>query len=63
MKLMDVSQLSNLLKVKPNTIYDWVHKKRIPYYKLEGCLRFNEDEILKWLKSKKQNTYSTRDAA
>jgi len=63
MKLMTINELSKILQVKCKTIYDWVHKKRIPYYKLEGSLRFNEDEILKWLKSKKQNTYNTQDMA
>lgn len=52
-KLIDVTQLSETLSIRPKTIYDWVHKKKIPYYKLEGSLRFNFDEIQKWIKSKK----------
>ena len=57
MKMLNIHELSALLNVKQKTIYDWCYRKRIPYYKLEGCLRFNEDEILKWLKSKKRNPY------
>ena len=57
MKMLNIQKLSSLLNVKPKTIYDWVHKKRIPYYKLEGNIRFSEDEILKWLKSKKRNPH------
>lgn len=55
MVLLNINQLSQLLNIKQKTIYDWVHKEKIPYYKMEGLLRFNEDEILQWLKSKKHN--------
>ena len=53
MRLLNVKQLSEMLNVKPKTIYGWTHKDKIPYYKLEGSLRFNLDEIQKWIKSKK----------
>ena len=52
-RLVDISQLAIIIDVKRKTIYDWVHKDKIPYYKLEGSLRFNLDEIQKWIKSKK----------
>lgn len=55
MKLLNVTQLSELINVKPKTIYDWVHKEKIPYYKIEGALRFNSDEIERWVKSKKNS--------
>ena len=53
MKLMDVSELSEKLNVKKKTIYDWVHKELIPYIKLGGLLRFDSDDIDRWVKSKK----------
>jgi excisionase family DNA binding protein len=55
MKMLNIMQLSEMLNVKRNTIYDWVHRNRIPYYKIEGSLRFEYSEIVKWLKSKKQS--------
>lgn len=55
MKMLNIHQLSHLLNVKQKTIYDWVHKKKIPYHKLVGSLRFKENEIIEWLKSKKHN--------
>jgi excisionase family DNA binding protein len=57
MQMLNIQKLSALLNVKQKTIYDWCHRKKIPYYKLEGCLRFDENEILKWLRSKKQYPY------
>lgn len=53
MVLLNINQLSQLLNIKQKTIYDWVHKEKIPYCKIEGLLRFDEDEIKNWLKSKK----------
>jgi excisionase family DNA binding protein len=53
MKLIDVKQLAIFLGISPKTIYGWVHREKIPCYKLEGSLRFNLDEIQKWIKSKK----------
>jgi excisionase family DNA binding protein len=53
-RLMDVKTLSSLLSVKPKTIYDWVHKDYIPYIKLgRRLVRFDADEIRKWLENKK----------
>ena len=54
MKLMDISQLSEMLNVKKKTIYDWVHKRQIPYIKLGHLLRFDPNDIEKWLKSRRQ---------
>ena len=53
MRLINVLQLSEMLNVKRKTIYDWVHNDKIPYYKLGRCLRFDFDEVLKWIRSKK----------
>lgn len=57
MRLIDVRQLSDFLAVKPKTIYDWVHKKKIPYYKLEGSLRFDVEEVKVWLKKRKHKVF------
>jgi excisionase family DNA binding protein len=54
MKLLGVTELSEMINVKPKTIYDWVHKGKIPNYKLEGSLRFDPDEVKKWLRSRKR---------
>ena len=63
MRLIRVNELSQILQVECKTIYGWVHLKKIPYYKLEGSLRFNEEEILKWIKSKRMTAHKTEDDA
>ncbi|MEO0124516.1 MAG: helix-turn-helix domain-containing protein [candidate division WOR-3 bacterium] len=54
-KLIDIQTLSVLLSVKQKTIYDWVHKNAIPYVKLGRLVRFDENEIKRWLENKKVN--------
>jgi excisionase family DNA binding protein len=52
-KLIDIKALSEMLSVKPNTLYAWVELGKIPHYKLnggkKGAVRFNEGEIFRWL--------------
>jgi len=57
---LDVNQLSKMLNIKPKTIYDWVHKNSIPYVKLGKLLRFDENEIRRWLESKRATKNSRR---
>ena len=49
-QLLKVSDVAQLLNVKPRTIYEMVAQHRIPYRKPPGTniLRFDLDEILAW---------------
>ncbi|OGQ50783.1 MAG: hypothetical protein A3J24_01545 [Deltaproteobacteria bacterium RIFCSPLOWO2_02_FULL_53_8] len=53
MNLVTIKELSGFLKVKPSTIYSWVHNGTIPFIKLNGLLRFDMDEITKWVEGSK----------
>ncbi len=54
-RLLDIKALSQLLSVKEGTIYGWIHQGLIPYYKLNGLVRFRESEINEWLKKKQRH--------
>lgn len=54
MKLIDIQMLATLLSIKPKTIYDWVHKGYIPFVKIGRLVRFDENEIKRWLETKKR---------
>jgi excisionase family DNA binding protein len=47
-----VKELSEYLNVKGKTIYSWVSKSVIPFYRIQGVLRFKKVEIDLWLKNK-----------
>jgi len=45
MRLLTIDDVAGLLKISKSTLYRWVNKREIPFVKLGGKLRFNEDEI------------------
>lgn len=51
-ELMDVTELSQYLKVNPQTIYNWVSNNKVPCTKVGDLLRFKKTDIDEWLKKK-----------
>lgn len=49
MHIVTVKELSEIIKVKEKTLYQWANLKQIPCLKLNGCLRFDLDDILAWV--------------
>lgn len=47
-KLVDIKQISEMLDVKPATIYEWVRLGKIPFYKMGKLLRFSPEEVWRW---------------
>ena len=54
-QLLKVSDVAQLLNVKPRTIYEMVAQHRIPYRKPPGSniLRFDLEEIMAWTRGQK----------
>lgn len=46
--LLTVAEVAALLRVEVSTIYVWTSKRKIPFRKVGGRLRFDRDEILRW---------------
>lgn len=49
--LMDIEELANYLRLKKQTIYNWLHESKISGIKVGGVWRFDKKDIDKWLKS------------
>ena len=49
--LLDVDDLAHYLKLRKQTIYNWLNQRKISGIKLGGVWRFDKHEIDKWLKS------------
>jgi len=58
MKLVGVKEVSEVLHVRPSTIYQWAELGQIPCIKINGALRFNMDDIKKWVDSCKKEVSS-----
>ena len=48
-KLLTARQVSELLEVKVDTVYDWVHRGLIPHVKLNRLLRFKKADLFRWV--------------
>jgi predicted DNA-binding transcriptional regulator AlpA len=57
-QIVSVKQVSDFLKVKDKTIYQWAELGQIPCFKIHGALRFDMDEIIPWLQSFKKEPLS-----
>ena len=52
-RLMDVEELANYLKLRKQTIYNWLNQNKITGLKVGGVWRFDKRDIDKWLNSKR----------
>jgi excisionase family DNA binding protein len=59
MKLLDVKETAQILGVKPSTLYQWAELGQIPCLKINGCLRFDMEDIMTWIKSCKKDVSSS----
>jgi len=50
-KLMNVDELADYLGLKKQTIYNWLHQKKISGIKIGKVWRFERDYIDGWLKT------------
>ena len=58
MKIITINELSEFLKVKPKTLYQWAEMKQIPCLKLNGSLRFDLDDVQRWVSNCKKQQES-----
>jgi len=49
--LLSVIEVAKWLGLAKETIYQWVHYKKIPYTKVNGGLRFEYSEIDRFIKN------------
>ncbi|PIQ91078.1 MAG: DNA-binding protein [Candidatus Omnitrophica bacterium CG11_big_fil_rev_8_21_14_0_20_41_12] len=59
-RLIDIDELAEYLKLKKQTIYNWLNQRKISGIKVGGVWRFDRKDIDNWLRSKKrESTTST----
>lgn len=49
LKLLTIKDMTVLLNVDRSTIYRWMKEKGLPAIKIDGALRFKEDEVKEWV--------------
>lgn len=58
MQIITIKELAAFLKVKTKTLYQWAELGQIPSLKLNGSLRFDHDDIMKWIAACKREPVS-----
>lgn len=58
MNILNVKELSDILKVKEKTLYQWAELGQIHCIKINGCLRFDLDDIKEWINCCKKEVSS-----
>lgn len=53
-RLIDIDELADYLKLKKQTIYNWLHERKITGIKVGGVWRFDRREVDNWLKSRRR---------
>jgi excisionase family DNA binding protein len=59
-RLIDIDELADYLKLQKQTIYNWLHQRKISGIKVGGVWRFDRREVDLWLKSKRRLTKETK---
>jgi excisionase family DNA binding protein len=59
-RLIDIDDLANYLKLRKQTIYNWLHQGKISGLKVGGVWRFDRKDIDLWLKSKRDTSKTGR---
>ena len=53
-RLMNIDELADFLRLKKQTIYNWLNQGKISGIKVGGVWRFERRDIEAWLKSRKR---------
>ena len=53
---LDADQAAEFIKMKKSTIYQLVHKRKIPHNKTGKNLLFNKAELVRWIENSKKDS-------
>lgn len=51
-RLIDIDELARYLKLRKQTIYNWLHQGKISGIKVGGVWRFDRRQVEAWLKTR-----------
>ena len=55
-KLLNIRQSSEILGIKPKTLYQWSWaKKNLPFIKVGGALRISEEDLFRFIQKNRSN--------
>jgi excisionase family DNA binding protein len=57
MKFLTTKQLAEILNVKESWLRRQIFTRKIPFMKIRGLIRFNQDDIEVWIKNNSKTTH------
>lgn len=48
-KFYSIKELSEIFNISKVTIYRLVESRKIPFYKIKGCIRFAHNDVIQYL--------------
>jgi excisionase family DNA binding protein len=57
-RLMNLDELADYLRLRKQTIYNWLHEGKISGIKVGGVWRFERKEVDDWLMNRRRNPKS-----
>lgn len=54
MEIVTVKEVAEFIKVKEKTLYQWAELGQIPHIKINGSVRFDYEDLRKWVSSCKK---------
>jgi len=57
-RLMNLDELADYLRLRKQTIYNWLHEGKISGIKVGGVWRFERKEVDDWLSNRRRNPKS-----
>jgi excisionase family DNA binding protein len=55
-RLWTVREVSEFLGVHEKTVYDWVNRGGLPCFRLGNRLRFDANDVLRWVSARKEGS-------
>ncbi|MDD5566207.1 MAG: helix-turn-helix domain-containing protein [Candidatus Omnitrophica bacterium] len=52
-RLMNIDELADYLRLKKQTIYNWLNQRKISGIKVGGVWRFDRKDIDSWIRSRR----------
>jgi excisionase family DNA binding protein len=62
-RLLTAKEVAGMLSISPKTIYSYVERDMIPYYKIEANIRFRARDVAKWLRDRASSRFDTEAGA
>jgi len=61
-RLLTAKEVAGMLSISPKTIYSYVERDMIPYYKIEANIRFRARDVAKWLRDRASSRFDVPEA-